>query len=147
LVPQLIALVVAIVVATQFSPDHGVVFGAVGFLAYSILSRRVFTRHHREGVSLVKRQEFLQAVPRFQQSLEYLDRHSWIDRFRSVVLMSASAISYREMALANIGFCYSQVGDGRRARESYEFCLERYPDSTMATAALRLMDAGSASKL
>jgi hypothetical protein len=88
----------------------------------------------------VKKQEFESAIPRFLSSLAFLDRQSWIDRFRVVVLLSSSAASYREMALANVGFCYSQIGYGHRARHHYESCLERFPYSGLAKSAMRMMD-------
>jgi hypothetical protein len=44
------------------------------------------------------------------------------------------------MALANLAFCYSQIGQGAEARHHYELCLERFPNSGLATSALRLMD-------
>ena len=61
--------------------------------------------------------------------------------------MSPSAASYREMALANIGFCYSQIGDGDEARQYYTECIQRFPESGLATTALRMMDTGMRSKL
>lgn len=89
----------------------------------------------------MRRGEFDAAILRFQQSLEWFERHPWIDNRRSIVLMSCSAMSYREMALVNIAFCHSQRGDGQNARFYYEKCLERFPQNGLAIAALRLMDA------
>ena len=142
-IPQLFALVVAILIASRLFPDNGVLWGAGAFLLYSFGSRNLITRAHRAGIALVKRQQFEAAIPRFQKSLEFLDRHPWIDRLRAIVLMSPSAMSYREMALANIAFCYSQVGRGQEARHYYERCLERYPASGLASSALRMMDAAA----
>jgi hypothetical protein len=55
--------------------------------------------------------------------------------------MTPGAMSYREMALVNIAFCYVQIGDGVQARLSYEKCLERFPRSEIALSTLRMMDA------
>lgn len=118
----------------------GFVLAGCIYLAYSFCSRFILTRDHRAGISLVKRQQFEAAIPCFQRSLEFLDRHSWIDDYRSVAMMSAAAMSYREMALANIAFCYSQIGEGAKSRHYYEKCLERSPQNGVATAALRMMD-------
>jgi tetratricopeptide (TPR) repeat protein len=144
--PQLLAIVTAIVVATSFLGRRGVTLGAAVYLAYSIGSRVVIPRCHRRGIALVKQQQFADAILPFKQSLEFFDRHSWIDRFRCIVLMSPSAISYGEMALANIGFCYSQIGDGDNARRYYAECLRRFPESGLATAALRMIDSGKPAK-
>jgi hypothetical protein len=44
------------------------------------------------------------------------------------------------MALANIAFCYGQLGNGVQCRYYYEKCLDLFPDSGLATAALRMLD-------
>jgi tetratricopeptide (TPR) repeat protein len=142
-IPQLTALGLAAFVASRFSPSNGLLYGAAAYLAYSITARQLITRDHLAGIALVKDQRFDESIPRFQKSLEFFDRNPWLDSFRSIVLMSPSAPSFREMALANIGFAYSQIGRGDDARAYYEKCLQRFPDSGLATAALRLMDASS----
>jgi tetratricopeptide (TPR) repeat protein len=141
-IPAFVVAAAAIVTGVIVDPRAGVVWGAGAFLAYSLGSRRLIARSHRRGIALVKQGQFGEAIGQFQQSLAFFDRHPWGDRFRCVTLMSASATSYREMALVNIAFCYSQIGDGKRAREFYEACLACFPGSGMATAAIRLMDAG-----
>ena len=140
-IPQLLALALVIVVGVILDPREGMIWGAAAFLAYTLGSRYLIAGHHRRGIALVKRQQFGEAISSFQRSLDFFDHRPWIDRFRCIVLMSPSATCYREMALVNIAFCYSQIGDGNRAREYYEACLARYPNSGMALAALRLMDA------
>jgi tetratricopeptide (TPR) repeat protein len=122
-------------------PNNGVVWGAFAYLLFAIGSRRLIARHQRRGMTLVKQERYADAISEFQASLAFFDRYPWIDRFRCVTMMSASAMSYREMALLNIAFCQSQQGNGRRARESYEACLARFPDSVLAHSALRLMEA------
>ncbi len=139
-IPQFAALATAVIIATRLSPANGGLYGAGAYLIYSIASRQLITRDHRAGIALAKEQRFEEAIPRFQKSFEFLDRNPWIDRFRSIVLMSPSAASFREMALANIGFAYSQIGRGDEARYYYEKCLQRFPNSGLATAALRMMD-------
>jgi hypothetical protein len=139
--PQIAAVGLAIVLGIYLEPEDGVIWGAGAYLAYSVGSRRILTRHHRAGIALVKCQRFHEAIPEFRRSLDFFDRHPWVDRLRSVLLVSPSAMSYREMALSNIAFCYTQIGDGKLARESYEACLARFPNSGLATASLRIMEA------
>ena len=50
-------------------------------------------------------------------------------------------MSYREMALINTAFCFVQIGEFEQARSHYEQCLRRFPDSELANAALKSMDA------
>lgn len=142
-IPQFIALALAISLGQLLSPakpSNGMLWGAAVYLFYSFGSRMLIPRDHRAGIALSRQQRFADAIPRFQQSLEFFDRHDWIDSYRSIVLMSPSAVSYREMALANIAFCYSQIGDGEQARSYYEKCLQRFPESGLAITALRMMD-------
>ena len=141
--PQLVALGIAIAIAYVLGAPDAVLWGGMAYLAYSIGSRQLIARAHRAGVRLMKQQRFAEAIPKFQESFDFFERHPWVDRFRSLILMSASAASYREMALANIAFCYGQLGNGEQSRTYYQNCLERYPGSGLATAALRMLDSVS----
>jgi hypothetical protein len=78
--------------------------------------RALFTAEHRRGISLFHAKKFSEAAPHFEASYQALVRRPWLDRFRWLLLGSASAMSYREMALCNAAFCHSQSGDGTRAR-------------------------------
>lgn len=138
--PQLIAIGVAIGIAYFLGVRDAVLWGAVAYLAYSFGSRELIARAHRAGIRLVKQQRFAEAIPKFQESFDFFERNPWVDSFRSLTLMSPSAMSYREMALANIAFCYGQLGDGQQSRAYYQKCLELFPSSGLATAALRMLD-------
>ena len=133
--PQLVALVCAIAIAFCLGAPNPFIYGPLVYLAYSIGSRKWIPRAHRTGIRLVKQQQFAEAIPKFQESYDFFERHPWIDRYRSIVLMSPSTASYREMALANIGFCYSQLGDGKQSRDHYQHCLDLFPNSGLATSA------------
>jgi tetratricopeptide (TPR) repeat protein len=138
--PQVVALGGAVAIAYVLGGPAAAPWGALAYLAYSMGSRQLIARDHRAGIRLVKQQRFAEAIPRFERSFNFFERHLWIDRFRSIVLMSPSAGSYREMALANIAFCYGQIGDGERSRFYYQKCLDLFPGSGLATAALRMLD-------
>jgi hypothetical protein len=51
-------------------------------------------------------------------------------------------MSYREMALCNAAFAYSQLGDGARAIYLYEQTLLEFPDSSLAASSLQMLRAG-----
>ena len=142
-IPQFVALVIAVAIGIAFRPHDGFIWGGGAYLTYSIGSRMLIPRHHRAGVALVRQERFEEAVPNFEESLRFFDRHSWIDRFRSVVLMSPSATGYREMAILNLAFCYGQLGDGRQSRQYYDECLRRFPDSGLAHVAIRMLDSAT----
>lgn len=139
-IPQLIAIFVAIAIAYVLGAPDAILCGGMVYLAYSIGSRRLIPRAHRAGIRLMKQEKFADAISKFQESFDFFERHPWIDRFRSIVLMSPSATSYREMALANIAFCYGQLGNGDQSRAYYQKCLERFPNSGLAKSALRTLD-------
>jgi len=123
------------------NPRHGVVLGVLAFVGLSLLLRRVVAGHHRKAIALVKRQQFQSAIAEFQKSLSFFRKHPWVDDWRALTMLSASGMTYREMALVSLGFCYAQIGDGVRSREHYEQCLREFPDNGMAESAIRLMDA------
>lgn len=138
--PQLIVLLVALAIGYLLAGRNGVTWGGLAYLAYSVGSRQLIAKDHRAGIRLTKQHRFQEAIKKFTDSLNFFDRHPWIDQFRSIALMSPSAVSYREMALANIAFCYGQLGNGELSRAYYDQCLERFPDSGLATAALRMLN-------
>jgi tetratricopeptide (TPR) repeat protein len=142
-IPQFVALALAMAIGAFLGGRDAALWGGAVYLAYSIGSRSLIPRAHRAGVRLFKQQRFAEAIAKHQESFEFFERHPWIDDYRSIVLMSPSAMSYREMALLNIAFCYGQLGDGAQGRAYYQRCLERFPQSGVATAALRMLDSAA----
>jgi len=133
----------AIAVATAIAGlPSGIVWGLGLYVAYAQGSRRLISGRHRRGVKLLKQGRYREAIAQLQESFAFFDRHPWLDRLRCIVLMNPSAASYREMDLTNIAFCWTQIGERKRARESYETCLARFPGNRLASTAIRALDAG-----
>jgi tetratricopeptide (TPR) repeat protein len=126
-----------ILIYTGFAANF--IWGAVGHLCIWFLVRNTILKDHAKGVSLVKQKDFVNAIPLFKSSLETLDKNPWLDRFR-YLLGSSSKISYKEMDLNNIAFCYSQIGDKTDAILFYKRTLSEFPDSEMAKTALTFID-------
>jgi tetratricopeptide (TPR) repeat protein len=145
LVPQmgfLAILILAIHIALRpADPAQSFLTGAVIYLVLSRVLRRTVAADHARGISLMKRGNFSEAIPFFERSYVFFTRHPWIDRWRFISLLSGSAISYREMALCNIAFAHSQLGDGAKAKEHYRRALAEFPASGIATASLRMFEA------
>lgn len=140
-IPQIAALVLAVGIGWLVTgSDSGMIVGATIYLAYSFGSRQLIPRAHRNGLSLSRNQKFEEAIAAHEESYNFFTRHSWLDRYRSITMMSASAVSFREMALLNIAFAYSQIGSGEKAKEFYQRTLSEFPNSSMANAALRMID-------
>jgi tetratricopeptide (TPR) repeat protein len=133
----------AIAVATAIAGLPSGIFWGLGlYLAHARGTRRLIAGRHRRGVKLLKQGRYREAIAQLQESYAFFDRHPWIDRLRCIVVMNPSVASYREMDLNSIAFCWRQLGDRKRARESYETCLARFPGNCVASMSIRALDAG-----
>jgi tetratricopeptide (TPR) repeat protein len=122
-----------------FEGNNGILFAAASFLILSVCLRALIARHHRKGIVLCKNGQFAEAIGEFKQSLEFFDRHRWIDQYRGLTMLS-SGHSYIEMALVSLGFSHVQLNQRDQARCFYQTCLQSYPTSHMAIAALQYLD-------
>lgn len=112
-----------------------------GCLIYFLLmlsSRKVFAKHHRRGIKLYKDKRFREAIHEFEQSYQYFKQYNFIDKYRTVILFSTSKISYTEMALCNIAYCYSQIGEGKKSKEIYQKVLTENPKNEIANSAIKM---------
>jgi len=110
------------------------------YLCLFIGLRKMIPRNHRRGVAFLRVKEFEKAAQEFEASYRFFERHPWLDRFRYLTLLSASRISYREMALLNSAYCYGLIGDGRKMKEYYEKALQRFPKSEIAKLSLQMIE-------
>ncbi len=100
----------------------------------------MLAKYHQQGMKLVKQQKFENAISLFIGSVDFFAKHQWIDKYRFLTLLSASKMTYKEMALCNIAFCYSQIGNGTKAKEYYEQTLKEFPKNGLAIAALKMIN-------
>jgi hypothetical protein len=142
-VPQLAVMAVLMGAAYLAGIEPFIVVGAVVYLTISFALRRLILRDQRIGVALLRRDMFLEALPHFLRSYDFFARHPWLDNWRFITLLSSSRISYREMALLNVAYCYAQMGGGRKSREYYERVIQEFPGSRIAEASLKMFDAAS----
>jgi len=140
LVLSIAPLVLILVINAWLLPQWFPILGAFFWLGFVWINRWMLTGSHRKGMRLVKSGRFAEAVPHFIDAHMQMSRHPWVDRYRAIVLGSASRWSYREMALCNQAFCFGQIGEGRKMRETYERVLQEFPESVLATTALRMVD-------
>lgn len=140
-IPQLLALSAAMTVGWFVMESlAGVMGGATVYLIYSVGSRKLLLSAHRHGLRLLQNQQYDDAIRAHETSYDFFTRHSWLDRYRAITMMSPSAMSYREMALINIAFAYGQIGNSDKVREYYQRAIDEFPNSGMAIAALRLIE-------
>lgn len=141
IVPQL-ALMALLMAGAYFAGlEPFIVIGAAAYLGISFGLRRLVPQDHRAGMALFRQERFAEALPHFQRSYEFFTRHRWLDDWRFITLLSSSRISYREMALLNVAYCYGQTGDGERSREYYQRVAQEFPGSRIAEASLRMFEA------
>ncbi|WP_445710687.1 tetratricopeptide repeat protein [Flavobacterium sp.] len=107
------------------------------FIAMSL--RNFVPKSHREGIKLTNKKRFEAAIPKFENSYAFFTKNNWIDKYRYLTLFSSSRMSYREMALCNIAFCYSQIENGTKALEYYEKAQHEFLDSGLALAGINML--------
>lgn len=131
LILTLLSIIFISVFALIFDSD-GIMIGAIVFAALSIVLQAVIARSHKKGMRAIKRNDFEAGIGYFQDSADFFTRNSWIDKYRAITMLSASKMSYREMALCNIAFCYSQTMQAEKAKALYEQILQEFPDNGIA---------------
>jgi len=136
---NLAVLALFCIVGFLLNRQWGVVAGAMLFLITSLSLREILASHHRSAIRYCASQQWANAIEEYQKSLQFFAQYPWIDRYRGVTMLS-SGLSYREMGLLGLGFCYGQLGKGDDALSTYRQCLNEFPVSQMAATALRLMD-------
>ncbi|MEY4566074.1 MAG: hypothetical protein RLY14_1044 [Planctomycetota bacterium] len=117
----------------------GVAAGALLYVFTSLMLRKKLAKHHQQAIRHCANRQWGSAVEEYQQSLQFFASYPWVDRYRAVTMLS-SGLSYREMGLLGMGFCYGQLGKGNESFSSYRQCLDEFPDSQIAATALRLME-------
>ena len=139
--PQVLVLVVICGIYYYLGVSGFIFFGAGTYLLLSFFLRRMSPINQRKGIVYLKKKQYQKALDEFKLSYEFFKSYNWIDKYRFVVLLSSSRISYTEMALANIAFCYGQLGEGAKSKEYYENILKEFPDSQIAIVSLKMFDA------
>jgi tetratricopeptide (TPR) repeat protein len=139
LIPQMLVLGTLIAIFYFLNIREPLMAGAATYLTISFGLRTFIPKYHRKGISFVKQKQFEKAIPYFEKSVDYFTRYSWIDKYRYLTLLTSSAITFKEMAWCNIAFCYSQLGEGRKAIEYYKIVLREYPESALANTGLAML--------
>lgn len=141
--PQVVVLGLLVLIWYVIQPKQAFLFGAITYLFLSISLRYFIPHNHRKGMDYVKNKNFETAIIEFKKSYAFFIKHTLMDKYRYLTLLSSSRISYREMALNNIAFCYGQLGNGIEAKNYYEKTLQEFPDSGIAKAALNMLNASN----
>jgi tetratricopeptide (TPR) repeat protein len=132
----LLILITYVLVLAGISTDLAMLIIVSAYIGLSVLLQRIIPKHHRMGFRLLIYKEYESAALAFQESWNFFTRNKWLDDYRSIFLLSASGISYREMSLINRSLCYWQLGNNEKALESYREVLKYFPESRMAKMAI-----------
>ena len=140
LIPQVIFMGLILLVYHFLVFREPVLWCVLTYLALSFLIRKMLAKYHQQGMKLVKQQKFENAISLFIKSVDFLSKHQWIDKYRFLRLLSASKMTYKEMALCNIAFCYSQICNGPKGKEYCEQTLKEFHKNGLAIAALKMIN-------
>lgn len=140
LIPQIAFIFILIAIYNYFGFKDAGLFGALTYLVLSMGLRYFIPKNHREGIQLTKINQFEKAIAEYEKSYQFFTKNDWIDKYRFITLLSSSKMNYREMALCNIAFCYSQIGNGTKAIEFYQKTLEEFPENGLAHSALKMLN-------
>ncbi len=141
IVPQFFIMGILVLIFHSFVKPFksALIFAMITYFAVSLILRCSVPHHHRKGILLYQHGDYVKAIEEFKKSYDFFCRHTWIDKYRCITLLSASRTSYTEMALLNIAFCYAQVKNAKLSKEYYQKVLELFPKSEMAKSALNMI--------
>ncbi len=144
-IPQIIVTATLTFAAMTLFPDNKLMAGlatSLGiFFIYTYLVRYFVASAHRKGMAALSSRDFDTAIQEFERSYAFFKKHEWLDKYRSIIFMTSSIWSYREMALMNIAATYGMKKDTRMYREANEFLLKEFPDNKRAKDALEFLSA------
>ncbi len=119
-------------------------FFLIAFFAYfmlTLLARWLFFPNALyEGITLIKQAKFQEAIPVIQVTIDYYTKHSWIDKFRFLLLISSAKRTIRESSICNLAYCYLQTGNIQKAKEIYHDVLLQYPENINAKSMLNTIN-------
>ena len=116
-----------------------IICGAAVQLILWLIINNTYAKFHNHGMDLVKQEKYADAIPFFVKSYENFLEHAWVDKYRHIFAHN-SKMTYKEMDLNNIAFCYAQIGEKEKSIEYYKRLLSEYPNNGLAKAALNMIE-------
>lgn len=144
--PPLLVATVLILLAKFLFPVRDLaeafIIGGGVFVAYTFGARHFIASANRKGLKAVARKDYDAAIEHFNRSYAFFSEHEWLDRFRSITLMSSSLWSYREMALMNILTANVRKKDFAAASEACRRVLEEFPENQIVRSTYEMLTHG-----
>lgn len=129
---QVIAIVLFSLLWYRLNTNNPLLNGALSYYALSLVLRTLVPRNHRRGINEIKNERYEDAISSFEKSYAFFSKFGWLDKYRLLLLLSSSKMSYKQMALNNIAFCYSIKGDRLKSIEYYHRIMTEFPKQKMS---------------
>jgi hypothetical protein len=136
----LLTLITLLLLSLGVKNDLALLVAAFIYMGLSMLLHAVIPTNHRLGITLLKQGNFEAAKKSFDKSYEYFTRNKWLDDYRSIFILSASKMSYKEMAMINAALCLLRMDDLVNSKMAYQKVLTQFPDSFMAKNAISYIE-------
>ena len=143
IIPQLVVIGLIIYGFHLAGFGDPILLGALTYYVLAFILRNLISKNHRQGMQLVKKQKFAEAIPFFEKSVGYFSENNWVDKYRFLTLLSSSKMTYKEMGLCNVAFCYSQTGKGQKAIDYYKKALNENEENGLAKAGLKMLSSAN----
>lgn len=124
---QVVAIALFSLLWYKLDTNNPILNGALSYYALSMVLRTLVPRNHRKGISEIKNERYEEAITSFEKSYAFFSKFPWLDKYRLLILLSSSKMSYKQMALNNIAFCYSIKGDRLKSIEYYHRIMTEFP--------------------
>lgn len=139
--PLLVGIQLALVlIGHSVGGVYGMIASGILFAGYAFVSRRIILSGYYRGMKCLHAKAFDAAILSFRECADFLAEHQWIDRFRVVTMLSASAISFREMCLCNLAFTLTRDQKIDEATRAYQEVLLEFPGSLLASTSLESIE-------
>jgi len=135
---------IALFWASGLGFDQALWAGSATYLAYRwIVVRRIILKDHRAGVLATRRGRFEEALQCFERSEAAFLKRERLDRYRAVLLGSASSHRFLTLARYNQAYAVSRLGRGAEALERLDAVLAEHSDMVPARELRDVLLAGS----
>lgn len=84
-------------------------YGMEYYLVVLYICYQVIPRYHVAGRRAFFQGDFEMALGHYEKSLDFFNRHSWLDKFGFILLLNTLGPSYSESARRKINYCRKEI--------------------------------------
>ncbi len=132
LIPQLSIFIALAFILKQFNVQRYILLSLSLYFLTSGYLKVLIPKSHRKGLFYIRKGEFEGAIYAFRNSYSFFANNIWIDNYRAFTLFSISKLSYREMALMNIIYCYQKLNNEQEAQKVHKELAREFPGNPYA---------------